>query len=138
MQVYDCIVSFNKAGGKCLEFTILGEPVAQNRWHIRWRGLTFPIMYDPLAIEKKALNNAIKQALMEIDEPHPMYQQQRIRVDVVLHLCNATSKDLDNMAKFLLDALQGVCYNDDKFIFELCLSKSTSDLPKALVFIKTI
>ena len=53
-------------------------------------------------------------------------------------MCNASRKDLDNLSKFLLDALEAACYGDDKWIFELHVIKSHTINPKTTVFISTI
>ena len=124
-------------------FTIFGEPVAQNGWSIRWRGLRVPIIFDPLARHKRALRQAIRDALTDVVDLHDgnvlIAPSQALRLVVTFHLGRYLgSKDLDNMAKFLLDSLEGVLYANDTFIVELMLVKKESLVPSTDVGIAVI
>ena len=80
-----------------------------------------------------ALKRQVKQGLRELDEELLIYCQQHICIGMMFHLHNTSTKDLDNITKFLLDALEGAsCYNDNCFIFDLHLSKYSRDVPKTL------
>lgn len=46
--------------------------------------------------------------------------------------------DLDNIAKIILDGLNGVAYDDDKQVVELNLRKYYSQNPRVEIFIKNI
>lgn len=46
------------------------------------------------------------------------------------------SKDVDNIAKIILDALNGIAYTDDHLITDLEVSKRYSDVPRVEVFIE--
>lgn len=46
--------------------------------------------------------------------------------------------DLDNVAKAILDALNGVCYKDDNQIVELHIKKKYSDEPRVIVKIEVL
>jgi Holliday junction resolvase RusA-like endonuclease len=106
MEIEDLIIS----QGACtmVDFVLLGEPIAQNGWKISWnRGRSRPYMYDPLGRDKQKVKAAIKAALLEFGESVPVFKATKLHLGVVFHLKNATSKDADNMQKFLLDALDG-------------------------------
>lgn len=48
------------------------------------------------------------------------------------------AKDVDNIAKIILDALNGIAYLDDHFITDLIVSKRYSDTPRVEVTINTL
>ena len=48
-----------------------------------------------------------------------------------------TKPDLDNVAKVILDALNGIAYADDKQIVDLHTSKYYSEEPRVEIFYKT-
>ena len=70
MEVTDVIISGNN-NYRSIEFAILGEPIAQNGWKIRWRGLRMPIMFDPLQRRKTIIKRLLTQALQELQEEAP-------------------------------------------------------------------
>ena len=137
MQVTDVVVS-EVAGRKALDFTILGEPTVQNGWRLKYRGLLAPIMYDPLSKEKRKLRGKVTTVLAEVGEEAPLFEGVPLRVVVSFGLRCVTSKDLDNMCKFLLDALEAACYDDDKYIFDLHVMKARAENPETYVSITKI
>lgn len=55
------------------------------------------------------------------------------------HIYCPTHKDCDNIAKIVLDALNGVCYKDDKqIVMLLVIKKYTENQPRVEVKIKDI
>ena len=137
INITDVVIS-DDGTRKCLEFCIMGEPHAQNGWRIRHRGLQTPIMFDPLARLKRQIKDALAKVMMEHQEPLPVFAAGiPLRVGVIFHLRHVATKDVDNMAKFLLDAIEEVVFNNDKYIIDLSLSKSTNETPKTLVFVAT-
>ena len=52
-------------------------------------------------------------------------------------LINPTKKpDLDNIAKAILDSLNGIAYKDDSQIVSLLISKKYSDRPRVEITLK--
>jgi Holliday junction resolvase RusA-like endonuclease len=49
---------------------------------------------------------------------------------------NINNKDLDNMVKFVLDALNDKLYTDDSLIFEINCSKLYSDSSEGYIYVK--
>ena len=124
-----------------LGMEIMGEPLVQNGWKVRWRGLRFPIVYDPRKKEKAQVRAAILATFMNVfaEQSYPLMGSdlaRPLRMIADYHLYNATTKDLDNMSNFLLDLLQKVVYVDDKQIFELVLKKNNSIEPKTVIYIE--
>lgn len=50
---------------------------------------------------------------------------QKIQVELEFKVQNL-NRDIDNMAKATLDALQGICYKNDMQIYKLTMAKSKS------------
>ena len=49
---------------------------------------------------------------------------------------NINNKDLDNMVKFVLDALNDKLYTDDSLIFEICCRKLYSESAEGYIYVK--
>lgn len=52
------------------------------------------------------------------------------------HEPSLSAKDIDNMEKFIFDALQGVCYKNDNKCFMNTHAKLRSEIPKVSIMIK--
>ena len=126
------------AAAKLFELVIEGEAIAQNGWKMAFRGRRTPYIFDPLSKEKKTLKKKIKEAIQPYNVVTPLFKNTFLKVQVSFFLKRATSKDLDNMAKFLLDSLEGAAYDNDKHIVDLHLVKSTLNSPKTIITISSI
>ena len=136
MQFVHNIVITTTGNQRSVKFTLLGEPVAQNGWRLRFRGVAAPVMYNLLSRRKRQVKLLMQAAFLQLEEATPLFNGTRINVSIQFQLRLAsTGKDLDNMAKFLLDALEGSVYDNDKFIMDLHLSKASSPIPKTIVSI---
>jgi Holliday junction resolvase RusA-like endonuclease len=108
-----------------ISFEILGRPPVQNGWKMAWKRFKgHPYLYDPKKREKMALRTAVKAAVRELTRAQlPVFRNTLLSASVVFHIEDIMGKDLDNMAKFLNDALEGAIMDDDKFVVQLFLSK---------------
>ena len=71
--------------------------------------------------------------------PIPKSATKRIRTEITQGIVKHTKKpDLDNMAKAVLDALNGLAYKDDSQIYSLTLYKTYDDTPCTTVTIKEV
>ena len=71
--------------------------------------------------------------------PIPKSATKRIRAEITQGIVKHTKKpDLDNMAKAVLDALNGLAYKDDSQIYSLTLYKTYDDTPCTTVTIKEV
>jgi Holliday junction resolvase RusA-like endonuclease len=133
LKVKDFVASWNGDDPR-IDFVILGEPPAQNGFRIRTRGLPFPRIYDPLASEKRQLRNEVRRVLAEHGFDHTPVFPDGTRVKVLAHYCYRPNrkKDLDNMSKFLLDALEMAVYADDDDIFDMHVTKERSENPRTM------
>lgn len=66
----------------------------------------------------------------------PKSVSKKKREEMIMHTLRPTVKpDLDNIAKSVCDALNGVAYRDDSMIVQLTVQKLYSDVPKVSVTI---
>lgn len=71
--------------------------------------------------------------------PIPKSATKRVRAEITQGIVKHTKKpDLDNMAKAVLDALNGLAYKDDSQIYSLTLYKTYDDTPCTTVTIKEV
>jgi Holliday junction resolvase RusA-like endonuclease len=140
-NVENLMISWTNGSTGRVDFTILGEPRVQNGWRVRWRGVPFPRVYDPRAREKTLLRKEVKRALVEggDDLPPPTFPiHLKLKVRIKFYAASGHNKDLDNMTKFLLDALEGAIYADDKCIVEMHLSKEQSPQARTEVSVEML
>lgn len=120
------------------ESKIIFEPVALKRHRHRLKGGT----YDPSKKEKdefiKAIDNFPTEKMTKpikcvlhfyCKRPKTHYKSGK-NSDILKDTSpkyNINNKDLDNMVKFVLDALNDKLYTDDSLIFEINCSKMYSE-----------
>ena len=146
-DVEDFMVVTGGTGGPTLSFTVKGEPLAQARHKIAWKGLrnhiwkdrNSPIIYDPSAKFKKKYAAQVREAMVAmaltppffasgynddglVMELHFFLERPKSHYNVLGNRLKAAApkypkgKDVDNMEKFVSDALHGVVYNNDNII----------------------
>lgn len=107
-----------------VSLSIFGEPVAQPRWryHLMPK-LIVPnflkvVPYNPADKEKKAFKMAVSTALAQVGATTlPLFGNDvKVKVKVTFHVFNV-QKDIDNLLKFLMDALQSIFYKDDNMVY---------------------
>ena len=138
MNVDDIIFVEADSKVKSIDFEINGEAIAQNGWKLAFRGRVKPYLFDPLKKEKTELRKMIDDAITSYGVKTPIFTKADVAVKICFGLARVSSKDLDNMAKFLLDTLEGAIYDDDKFIIDLHLKKATVVDPKMTISITSI
>jgi Holliday junction resolvase RusA-like endonuclease len=122
------------------EQTIDFEPVSLKRHRHRLKGGT----YDPSKKEKDEFIKCIEQMpLDKMEKPircilnfYCKRPKNHYKTGKNAHILkdsspkyNTNNKDLDNMVKFVLDALNNKLYTDDSLIFEITCSKQYSNNP---------
>jgi len=104
-------------------FTMQGPPAVQQRvraFSVNGR-LTF---YDPSQRAKRAFKEAIRQAMLQFGiSTFPFFSdEKKVKVTAIFGVSNE-AKDVDNMLKFLLDAIQDVVYTNDNMVYKLVGTK---------------
>ena len=113
-------------GINTLDFEVVGEPESQNGWKVAHKRFRIPIVYDPKAKAKKALKRLLISQIAGLNGATPFFtrsENPRLSVRIGFYFKTTTRKDLDNMAKFILDAMKEACYEDDRFIYNIVLFK---------------
>lgn len=128
------------------EFIVMGTPVAKGRPRFARRGNWVQsytpektVNYENLVKLSYSQYSGIKfigaiRAEIQAYFPIPKSVSKKKRLEM---MCNAEKyikkPDNDNIAKAILDALNGIAYDDDSQITELLVTKAYSDKPRAEV-----
>lgn len=136
-----------------MKIIIPGVPVGKGRPKFSTFG-GYPKAYTPV----KTVNyeNLVKIAFQQTGE-QPFERETQLRADITAYfpipksvskkkrlemevglLMHTKKPDCDNVAKSILDALNGLAYYDDAQICELGVCKMYSDEPRAEVVLKAI
>jgi Holliday junction resolvase RusA-like endonuclease len=86
--------------------------------------------YNPSAVEQRACQFWLKKEMLRLKMPFFVYQP--LQVDFIFSFkrpktnkdpYKTTKPDIDNLIKFYLDAMNGVCFYDDKQVVQLGAEK---------------
>ena len=114
-----------------ISFTIPGQPVSKSRPRISPNGG----MYNPT--ETKDAEELIQAYYRQAAPGAQVDEHGYWRVDCVFHTANKAKRDLDNLAKLVLDALSGLVWQDDCRVWTLNLSRDIDrDNPRTEVTIE--
>lgn len=119
-------------------FVIEGKAQVQNGWKCVLRTRNQPLVYDPKKQKKLALRLAVQKAVNGLDPAldFPLFRVTRLKMSVTFNLVNSLGRDLDNMIKFLQDALEGVIFDNDKFVVQLHAEKHEALYGNETTFVK--
>lgn len=118
----------------CYKIFIPGKPQAQGRPRFSTRG-KFPVAIDPHKDKKNWFRlQAQQQIESPIDSPVIMHitfimtipkstSKKRRALMLANEIKHTKKPDLDNLQKFVLDALNGVAYRDDSLIWGIAARK---------------
>jgi hypothetical protein len=150
------VITGGAAGTKTVSFTVRGNPPVQQRSRIAWKGLIGgwvarrkPIIYDPSASLKEKYAAQVRDAMVAMDLALPSFSSGYNDDGLIMELnffierpethynvlgnrvrANAPKypkvKDVDNMEKFVSDALHGIVYNNDNMIRKSITEKAYS------------
>ena len=136
-----------------IKFTVFGSPQAQKRHRHYSRG-KFVRVYDPDAKDKEAF---LAEAMAHrpeapLDQPlhvvlgfhfeHPKSHfgagRNKDRLKPSSPVMHTNKPDCDNLAKFVLDALNGIFWKDDSVICSLTIDKHYSETAHTRVTIQKL
>lgn len=137
---------------KKVNFEVKGKPFGKQRPRVVHRG-GFSRAYTPpetVAYENKVKNSYIDSAKnTQMDKPieaiiigvfpvpkSTSNKKRKYLIDNKVH--HVSKPDCDNIAKSILDALNGVAYKDDSQICKLSVEKYYGEDPKVIVSLKEI
>ena len=103
---------------KVLSLEVTGAAVAQPRHHVsRLRNRL--LVFDPASSAKRILRNATKQALEEVGvstQAAPIFGPgDKVKLTIEFYV-DRSNKDMDNLLKFVMDAMSTVVYSDDRIV----------------------
>ena len=114
-----------------VSFRISGEPVVQNGWSFWSRNRSMPVVYDVKQRHKKKLRKAIEEALqiaMGGGVTLPFFDNNdHLGIVVAYGVKRYGQKNLDNLSKFLFDAMEGVVFRDNAAIGNTRLTKAETE-----------
>lgn len=136
-----------------IAFTVPGTPVGKGRPKFARRG-NFVTAYTPEKtasyenLVKMAAHTAMngrKQAAValrctigvEVIPPASWSQKKRMAA-ICGDLRPTTKPDLDNVAKAILDAMNGIVFEDDKQVVELVVTKRYAETARAVVEVMSL
>lgn len=114
-----------------LAFVVAGAPVPKQSFAMDTRGKGHGYRSDRVSAWQDAVAWQAKQAMQGQDQ-----FEGDVAVRLVFTLPNRRRVDLDNLSKGCLDALNGICWRDDRQVAELHLRKRVGDEPGVAVWIE--
>ena len=109
-----------------VHLTIPGEPLSQPRHRVRRlfsSGSGRVLFCDPAATQKREVKASIRSALVGVGVvDFPVVQQRQVKVTADFYVANGR-KDIDNLLKFIMDAIKSVVYSDDRWVFQVSARK---------------
>lgn len=134
---------------KCVRIVIPGQPVSKLRPRMTRNGHTYTpektVRYEKLVRDMWKVygseNFGESPIRMEIDlyMKIPKSESKKKKEQMLNGLIKHTKKpDIDNVAKSIIDGINGLAYKDDSQIIELTVEKRYSDEPMAVVILESV
>lgn len=146
MIIYNA--SNSKKGGKVIKFEILGTPIGKARPRLGKHGNTYTpsktsnyetmvkYIFRSKFPDHKLFLGKVEANITAIFEVPKSYSKKKTR-ELLNGFNNYVNKpDLDNIAKIILDSLNGIAYKDDSQITVLHINKMYGEKAKVIVEIK--
>lgn len=130
-----------------IKFTIPGKPQGKGRPRVTRNGTYTPqktkdyerlVQHSFMAAKCHSLVGELKASIMCYYPIPKNTNKKRLAMMQSKIILPTVKPDLDNVAKAVLDALNGFAYKDDNQIVELSINKVYSDNPRVEVEIKEI
>lgn len=133
-----------------MKFEILGKPMAKARPRMTRQGFTYTpqktVNYENLVRytyqsefpNNKPLEGYIEASITAIFDVPKSYSKKKTKELLETHNNYNHKPDLDNIAKIILDSLNGIAYKDDAQITILHINKEYGEQAKVIVELKEI
>lgn len=133
-----------------MRFEILGKPVAKARPRITRQGFAYTptktVNYENLVRytfqsefpNHKPFEEIIEASITAIFEVPKSYSKKKTKELLETHNNYNHKPDLDNIAKIILDSLNGIAYRDDSQVTILHLNKEYGEQAKVIIELKEI
>lgn len=133
-----------------IKFEILGQPIGKQRPRVLKRGITYTpsktvnyetmvkYTYQSLYGQREPILGHIEATITAIFPVPKSYSKKKAN-ELLAGRYNYDKKpDCDNLAKIILDALNGIAYKDDSQVTLLHIVKEYGIQPKVIVELKEI
>lgn len=133
-----------------IKFEILGQPIAKQRPRVTRSGIAYTpsktvnyeavvrFTYQSLYPQREPILGCIEAsiiAVFPIPKSYPKYKTAQL----ICGYNNYDKKpDCDNLAKIILDSLNGIAYKDDSQVTSLHVSKEYGTQPRVIVTLKEL
>lgn len=149
--LFSSFVDTITAGERTISFTVAGDILVQERIRVVHKGRRHPVIYDPSSAAKKTWVSAFKR-FIAVEDPvttdFPLFSNSNpsctggFELEISFFLMRRAAdyikktgllaadchkypkkKDLDNLTKFLMDAMNGIIYDDDSAVVKITVTK---------------
>lgn len=133
-----------------IRFEVLGEPVAKQRPRVTRSGIAYTpsktVNYETVvrytyqskyALQEPILGR-IEASITAVFPVPKSYSKKKTAVLLAGHNNYDKKPDCDNLAKIILDALNGIAYKDDSQVTVLHIAKEYGTQPKVIVELKEL
>ena len=133
-----------------IQFEILGQPMGKQRPRVLRSGWAYTpsktvnyetmvkYTYQNLYGDREQFTGLIEAHITAIFPIPKSYSKKKTAELLAGHKNYDKKPDCDNIAKMILDALNGIAYKDDSQVTHLCVSKEYGTQPKVIVELKEI
>lgn len=133
-----------------IKFEILGKPVAKARPRLSSRGYAYTpqktVNYENLVRytfqseypNHKPFEGYVEASITAIFEIPKSYSKKKTKELLKTHNNYNHKPDLDNIAKIILDSLNGIAYRDDSQVTILHLNKEYGEMAKVKIELKEV
>lgn len=130
------------------EITIFGQPTGKGRPRFTKTGHTYTpqatkdyeatVKYNFISSYPKttAIEGAVKATITAFYEIPKSYSKKKRQACINGEVAVQNKPDCDNIAKIILDSLNGLAYTDDKQVIDLRVIKLWSEMPRVEVLIE--
>ena len=133
-----------------IKFEILGQPIAKQRPRVTRSGIAYTpsktvnyeavvrLTYQSLYPQRELILGHIEATITAVFPIPKSYSKKR--TEELLNGRNNYDKkpDCDNLAKIILDSLNGIAYKDDSQVTSLHINKEYGTQPKVIVCLKEL
>lgn len=133
-----------------IKFEILGQPIAKQRPRMTRAGIAYTpaktvnyetvvkYTYQSLYAHREPIMGHIKASITAVFPVPKSYSKKKTAELLSGHHNYDKKPDCDNLAKIILDALNGIAYKDDSQVTVLHITKEYGTQPKVIVELEEI
>lgn len=133
-----------------IKFEVLGQPIAKQRPRVTRSGIAYTpsktvnyetmvkYTYQSLYWNRELITGHIEAYITAIFPVPKSYSKKKTAELLAGHNNYDKKPDCDNLAKIILDALNGIAYKDDSQVTSLHIAKEYGIQPKVIIELREI